>query len=181
MSGRLTPPVSDGDHTSGPADAPVTLLQYGDYECPFCRRAHPILNSIRRQMGGGLRFVYRHFPYTRQHPHAQHAAEMAEAAAVQGKFWEMHDLLFENQDNLEDNDLISYAARLGIPREWAASSLASHTFAGRVREDFRSGVRSGANGTPTFFINGVRYDGSWEEESAFLEALQAAASESVRR
>src|SRR5688572_31715984 len=103
---RLTPPVSNADHRAGPDDAPVTLVEYGDFECPHCRRAHPIVHDVRKRMGQRLRFVFRHFPLSESHLHARHAAEAAEAAAAQGKFWEMHDLLFENQENLEDSDLI---------------------------------------------------------------------------
>jgi protein-disulfide isomerase len=180
MSTQLTPPLSDRDHVIGPADAPVTLVEYGDYECPYCGMAHPIVASIIQQMGDTLRFAYRHFPLTRLHPHAEHAAEMAEAADSRGKFWPMHNLLFQNQHALDDEDLLAFAARLGIPPEWAASALLSHTFAEQVRKDFMSGVRSGVNGTPTFFINGVRHDGPWDEPT-LLEALQAAAMESARR
>jgi protein-disulfide isomerase len=180
MSTLLTPPISDRDHVLGPADAPVTLVEYGDYECPHCGMAHPIVASIIRRMGDSLRFVYRHFPLTRLHPHAEHAAEMAEAAGNRGKFWPMHNLLFENQQALDDEDLLAYAARLGIAPEWAASALLSHTFAERVREDFMSGVRSGVNGTPTFFVNGIRHDAPWDEPTLF-DALQSAAMESARR
>lgn len=178
--GLLTPPVSAHDHVAGPDDAPVTLVEYGDYECPYCGMAHPIVASIQQQMGDTLRFAYRHFPLTRLHPHAERAAEMAEAAGEREKFWPMHTLLFQNQHALEDEDLISYAARLGIHPDWAAFALASHTFADRVREDFMSGVRSGVNGTPTFFINGIRYDEPWDEPT-LLEALQAAALTAARR
>jgi protein-disulfide isomerase len=173
MSTHLVPPVSDSDHTIGPADAPVTLVEYGDYECPHCGRAYPIVASIVERMGDSLRFVFRHFPLTQLHSHAQHAAEMAEAAGEQGQFWPMHNMLFENQDALEDEDLIGYAAQLGIDRERVQSALATHRFAPRVREHFLSGVRSGVNGTPTFFINGVRHDGPWDQPR-LLEALQAA-------
>ena len=180
MSTRLTPPLGDRDHVIGPANAPVTLVEYGDYECPYCGMAHPIVASIIQQMGNTLRFAFRHFPLTRLHAHAQHAAEMAEAAGSRGKFWPMHDLLYQNQRALDDQDLLAYAARLGIPSEWAASALRSHTFAEPVRENFMSGVRSGVNGTPTFFINGLRHDGPWDEP-VLLEALQAAAMASSRR
>jgi protein-disulfide isomerase len=121
-----------------------------------------------------LRFVFRHFPISSNHPHAQHAAEMAEAAADRGKFWEMHDLLYGNQDALEDEALLGYAESLGIDPAWAASALQAGTFAERVRANFLSGVRSGVNGTPTFFINGVRHEGPWDEES-LLAALATAA------
>lgn len=174
MSTRLIPAISERDHVLGPAYAPVTLMEYGDYECPYCRMAHPIVKSLLRQMGDSVRFAYRHFPLTRAHPHAESAAQMAEAAADRGKFWPMHDLLFENQQALEVEDLIRYAAQLGIDPAWAVSAQASRRYADRVREDFRSGVRSGVNGTPTFFINGLRHDAPWDEPT-LLEALQEAA------
>jgi protein-disulfide isomerase len=142
--------------------------------------AHPIVASILERMGDSIRVAYRHFPLTQLHPHAQHAAEMAEVAGSRGKFWAMHDMLFRNQDALEDEDLISYAAQLGIQPDWAADALATHTFAPRVREDFMTGVRSGVNGTPTLFINGVRHDGPWDEPT-LLEALQSAATVGGRR
>jgi protein-disulfide isomerase len=130
-------------------------------------------------MGDRLRFVYRHFPLTQAHPHAEHAAEMAEAAGEQGQFWPMHHTLFENQDALEDENLLEYAAALGVDPAWVAAALLQHTFAERVRRDFMSGVRSGVNGTPTFFINGVRDDtGTWVDPVAFLEVLESAASAS---
>jgi protein-disulfide isomerase len=170
----LNPPVGPADHAHGPADAPVTLVEYGDYECPHCGLAHPIVKAVESRVGDRLRFVFRHFPISSNHPHAEHAAEMAEAAAERGKFWEMHDLLYGNQDALEDEDLVGYAESLGIDPAWAASALRSGTFAERVRANFLSGVRSGVNGTPTFFINGVRHEGPWDEES-LLEAISAAA------
>jgi len=153
----------------------VTLVEYGDYECPHCGRAYPIVKAVQRSMGDNLRFVFRNFPLTKSHEHAEHAAEMAEAAGEQGKFWEMHDLLFENQKALEDEDLIRYAASLGIDAAWAAAALAQGRFTARVREDFASGVKSGVNGTPTFFINDTRYDGLLHPTS-LLEALVSAAT-----
>jgi protein-disulfide isomerase len=179
MSTRLKVPVGDRDHILGPADAPLTLLEYGDFECPHCGRAHPIVASVLRHMGSNLRFVYRHFPLTQIHPHAEAAAEMAEIAGERGSFWAMHDVLFENQRALKVADLIGYAARLGIEPEFAASALASRRYAERVQTDFMSGVRSGVNGTPTFFINGIRYDGDWGEP-ALLDALQQALPASAR-
>jgi len=175
----LTPPVGPADHAHGPADAPVTLVEYGDYECPHCGLAHPIVKAVESRLGDRLRFVFRHFPISSNHPHAEHAAEMAEAAADRRKFWEMHDLLYRNQDALEDEDLVGYAASLGIDPTWAASALRSGTFTERVRASFLSGVRSGVNGTPTFFINGVRHEGPWDEES--LLAAIAAAAVTARR
>jgi protein-disulfide isomerase len=180
MTTRLRTPVGDRDHVLGPSDAPVTLVEYGDYECPHCGRAHPIVASVLRQVGRHVRFAYRHFPLTEIHPHAEHAAEMAEAAGEQGSFWPMHDLLFENQGALEDEDLIEYASRLGIDPRWSVSALESGRYAQRVQEDFMSGVRSGVNGTPTFFINGIRHDGPWDEIS-LLDALQRALPAPARR
>lgn len=170
MRPGLTPPVSARDHAQGTADAPVTLVEYGDYECPTCGRAYPIVKDVQRRMGNGLRFVFRNFPLTKSHEHAEHAAEMAEAAGNKGKFWEMHDLLFEHQHALEDEDLVGYAGSLGIDPTWAAAALAQGLFRERVREDFSSGVKSGVNGTPTFFINGARYDGLLHQ-TPLLEAL----------
>jgi len=171
---RLTPAVSESDHRSGPDDAPVSLVEYGDYECPHCGRAHPIVQEVQKIMGRRLRFVFRNFPLAEAHPHAVRAAETAEAAAAQGKFWEMHDMLFEHQDALEDADLLRCAKLLGLKVDRVMEELAAGAYVERVRKDFRSGVRSGVNGTPTFFINGVRHDGSWEPE-ALLEALELAA------
>ena len=174
MSTHLTPPVGPPDHAQGPSDAPLTLVEYGDYECPHCGAAHPIVQRLQRRLGDHLRFVYRHFPLTQIHPHAQDAAEMAEAAGFRGEFWPMHDTLFENQDALDPESLVRYAVELGIDAEWAATALRAHAFSERVRAAFLSGVRSGVNGTPAFFINGVRHDGPWDEAS-LLEALRSAA------
>jgi protein-disulfide isomerase len=155
----------------------VTLVEYGDFECPHCGRAHPIVQGIRRYMGEHLRFVYRHFPLVEMHPHAEHAAEAAEAAGAQGRFWEMHDMLFRNQHALEDEDLVLYAARIGVDAQRVARELAAGTYARKVRDDFRGGIRSGVNGTPTFFINGARFDGNWADTVEFIQALTEAAAQ----
>jgi protein-disulfide isomerase len=178
--GRLTPPVDARDHAAGPDDAPVTLVEYGDYECPYCGMAYPIVKAAQRELGSQLRFVFRNFPLAEIHPHARHAAQAAEAAAAQGMFWEMHDMLFENQHALEDADLVRYAEMLGLDAERLARELEDGTYAKRVRDDFRSGVRSGVNGTPTFFVNGERYEGSWANEDAFIRALRDAARQASR-
>jgi protein-disulfide isomerase len=180
MSTQLTSPVGDRDHVAGPRDAPVTLVEYGDFECPYCGMAHPIVKAAQRRMKKRLCFVFRHFPLTQAHPHAERAAEAAEAADMEGKFWEMHDMLFEHQDALEDDDLLAYALSLELDVERVRDALEAGLFLPRVREDFRSGVRSGVNGTPTFFINGVRYDGSWTDPAAFIRVLDAAAELSSR-
>jgi protein-disulfide isomerase len=151
----------------------VTLVEYGDYECPYCGAAYPIIKEVQARMGDRLRFVFRNFPISTSHPHAEQAAEAAEAAASQGPFWEMHDLLYENQKRLRDEDLRGYAEQLGLDVERFAKELAEHVHAARVHEDFMSGVRSGVNGTPTFYINGSRYDDSYDVET-LLAALQRA-------
>jgi len=171
---RLTPPVGSRDHVQGLPSARITLVEYGDFECPHCGHAYPLVKEIQRALAGSLLFAYRHFPLSRVHPHAEHAAEIAEAAGQHGKFWPMHDLLFEHQDALEDEQLVAYAATLGIDPKWSALALIEGRFQPHVREDFASGVRSGVNGTPTFFINGVRYEGGTD---ALLETLLEATIE----
>jgi len=171
----LTPPVSAADHRSGPDDAPITLVEYGDFECPACGAAYPNVEDVRRKLGARLGFVFRHFPLTQMHPHAMHAAEAAEAASAQGKFWQMYGMLFEHQDALEDADLVRYARTLHLDDKRFASELASDAYVKAIRQSVGSGIRSGVNGTPTFFINGVRYDGSWEAAD-LLAALEDAAA-----
>ena len=170
---KLTPPVGQRDHRQGPETAPVTLVEYGDYECPYCGEAYPIVKEIQRRLGDRLLFVFRNFPLTQSHPHAEHAAESAEAAAAQGKFWEMHDYLFEHQQALDDAHLVQYAGALNLDKETFMREMTEHVHTKRVREDFLSGVRSGVNGTPTFFINGVRHDDSYELET-LLAAIETA-------
>ena len=168
--------VSERDHIQGPAGAPVTLVEYGDYECPHCGRAYPIIKKVWERMGRRLRFVYRNFPLRESHPHAQHAAEAAEAAGAQGKFWEMHDRLFERQFALDDEYLVEYAGDLGLDIARFREELAAGVYEPRVREDFRSGVLSGVNGTPTFFVNGMRHDDAWDFEPLAAALERAAAT-----
>ena len=171
----LTMPVTeDRDHIEGPADAPVTLVQYGDYECPFCGAAYPIIKEVQARMGKKLRFVFRNFPITTSHPHAERAAEAAEAAGAQGMFWQMHDHLYENQRHLRDDDLHSYAEALGLVVDVFDKEMGEHVHADRIHEHFMSGVRSGVNGTPTFYVDGVRHDDSYDLET-LLAALERAA------
>jgi protein-disulfide isomerase len=156
------PIQADRDHVRGPVDAPVVLVEYGDFECPYCGRAEPVVRTVLEQFGDELAFVFRHYPLTDVHPHAAQAAEAAEAAAAQGAFWEMHDALFANQTALEADDLRRYAANLGLDVERFAADLRERRFARRVSEDAASGDRSGVGGTPTFFINGRRHYGAYE-------------------
>ena len=157
---QLTQPVSGRDHTRGPRSAQVSLVEYGDFECPYCRAAEPIVTGLIEALGDQLSVTFRHFPLSQVHPHAWHAAEVAEAAASQGKFWEMHDTLFARQDALEDADLLKYAAELSLEPDRVSRALAGHEYARRVEEDQKSGLDSGVSGTPTFYIDGTRYDGS---------------------
>jgi protein-disulfide isomerase len=174
--GVLTVPVAgDRDHIQGPAAARVTLVEYGDYECPYCGEAYPIVKEVQSRLGEQLRFVFRNFPIPTSHPHAEQAAEAAEAAGAQGRFWEMHDLLYERQRHLRGPGLHAYAEELGLDVERFDREMAEHVHARRVHEDFMSGVRSGVNGTPTFYINGVRHDDSYETE-VLLDALEQAAT-----
>jgi protein-disulfide isomerase len=156
---RLDSPVGKEDHVQGPTTAAVALVEYGDYECPYCRAAVAIVDELRRVLPDQLRFVFRHFPLENVHPHARRAAEAAEAAASQGRFFEMHATLFEHQDALEDEDLLRYAAELDLDKERFRADLAAHTHAERIRADFRGGVRSGVRGTPTFYLDELRYHG----------------------
>jgi protein-disulfide isomerase len=176
---QLIPAVTEHDHSKGPSTAPVTLVEYGDYECSYCGAAYPMVQELQRMLGDRLRFVFRNFPLTTAHPRAEHAAEAAEAAGAQGKFWEMHDALFEHQRALRDRELEEYAAAVGLDVERFDREMEAGAFAGCVREDFMSGVRSGVNGTPTFFINGRRHDGAIDLET-LLEAIEAATWASPR-
>jgi protein-disulfide isomerase len=170
---HLAVPVSERDHIQGPDTATVTLVQYGDYECPYTRRSTWVVQAIQQQLGDQLRFVYRNFPLTEIHPHALHTALAAEAADAQGKFWEMHNYIFHHQHTLEDADLEQFAGAVGLDMQRFAQDMAQRPFARRIEEDFQSGLRSGVRGTPTFFINGVLYPGSWEQD-ALLAALKEA-------
>lgn len=171
---KLRAPVNDQDHARGSKDAPIVIVEYGDYQCPHCGRAYPILERLQKTLDGDLLFVYRHFPMAESHPDAPNAARAAEAAARQGRFWEMHALLFANQDALDTDSLARYAEALGLDLERWARDFGSEEVGAKVEADFRSGVRSGANGTPAFFVNGYRYDGDWSY-GPFLEAITAMA------
>jgi protein-disulfide isomerase len=170
---KLAVPVNAQDHMRGNPNAPLTLLEYGDYQCPYCGAAYPIVEQVRQRFGDRLRFVFRHFPLTQAHPNAEAAAEAAEAAGAQGKFWEMHDMIFTHQHALDDVHLAAYAADIGLDVAHFELDLASHAYAERVRKHFISGVRSGVNGTPTFFINDERHNGSFDLPT-LTAALQSA-------
>jgi protein-disulfide isomerase len=157
--------VTPKDYVQGPDDAPVTLVEYGDYQCPYCGQAYPIVKRVQKHFGKTLRFVFRNFPLREAHPHAESAAETAEYAGAHGKFWEMHDLLFENQERLGEPLYLELAKKLGLDAAAFRQSLADGQYRNRVDSDFTGGVRSGVNGTPTFFINGERHDGPFDYDT----------------
>jgi len=175
-SPRLTVPVtSEHDHIQGSFNAPLTLVEYGDYQCPFCGAAYPEVKKVQQKLGSRLRFIFRNFPITSLHEFAERAAEAAEAASAQGRFWEMHDFLYEHQDLLGDEEeILAGAAKLSMNTQRIAEEIAQHTYLNRIKEDFSGGVRSGVNGTPTFYVNGTRYNGSPEADELlkFLTSIK---------
>jgi formate-nitrite transporter family protein len=160
----------------GDENAPVTLVEYGDFECEHCGEAHPMLMQLMDEVGEQVCFVYRHFPLSQSHPNAQRAAEASEAAASQDSFWAMHDMLFTNQDALDESSLRNYAEKIGLDMSQFDREMETGVHSDRIRDDFLSGVRSGVNGTPTFFINGERYDGP-----ASLDDLRKAIEQAAER
>jgi protein-disulfide isomerase len=173
MPDRLALPVSARDHVRGAAGAPVTLVEYGDFECPHCGAAYPVLKELQARFGDRLRLVFRHFPLTNVHPHAQAAAEAAEFAAAHGRFWEMHDAIYQHQKELSAPTLLALTAELGLEGSALTRSLAEHSFFARVKEDFLGGIKSGVKGTPAFFVDGVRHEGDLK---ALGDAIAAASS-----
>jgi protein-disulfide isomerase len=172
---HLTNPVSERDHASGPLSAPLVLVEYGDYDCSHCGTAYPVIKRLRAAFGDKLTFVYRNFPLTSIHAHAQRAAETAEWAALAGRFWDMHDHLYEHQDRLDDRGLLAAATRLALDPRDLQNAWNNHALIPRIKEDFLGGIQSGVSGTPKFFINGQRHDGlaSADELTAALEAARA--------
>jgi protein-disulfide isomerase len=170
----LSVPVSQRDHLRGPPDAPVVMVEYGDFECPHCAAAYPVVRKLERELPDTLAVAFRHFPLMNVHPHAELAAEAAEAAGAQGKFWQMHDLLFEHQDALESRDLLKYAAAIGLDVQRFGRELTEHKYLSKVRADMQSGLQSGVTGTPSFFINGVRHPGGYDEASLLASIMQLA-------
>ncbi|HEX5893488.1 MAG TPA: thioredoxin domain-containing protein [Solirubrobacterales bacterium] len=171
---ELTPPLSAEDHVDGPGRAPLELVMYGDFQCPYCTAAYPIMRRVRDQLAGRLRFAFRHFPLRDVHPDAQGAAEAAEAAAAQGAFWQMHDRMYESRGALSPEDLIAHAGGLGLDAGRLAAELDSSVHAPRVQRDLDSGLASGVRGTPTFFVGGRRHAGSFDAASV-VAALKASA------
>ncbi|HKX56995.1 MAG TPA: DsbA family protein, partial [Xanthomonadales bacterium] len=172
QSGKLDQPVSPSrDHISGPHQALMQLVEYGDYECPHCRRAHAVVRNMQQHFGEEFSYTFRHLPNVKLHPNARLAAEAAEAAAAQGRFWEMHDAMFESTATLDLAGLTDIAEKLGLDMEQFRADLETHAWSARVQEDLDSAIRSSSQGTPTFYVNGRRYDGAWDT-AALAEALQ---------
>jgi protein-disulfide isomerase len=179
---QLMPPVGPEDHILGSDEAEITLVEYGDFQCPHCGTAYQVLKRVQQRVGRRLRFVFRQFPITESHPHAEYAAEASEAVAGLGgpeAFWRMHDLLFENQRALNYNDLARYAARAGVTGDVVLNDLDEGRYRELVRESLLNGALSGVNGTPTLFIDGIRYDGPRDEETLVV-AMGAVRVEAVR-
>jgi protein-disulfide isomerase len=164
-SATLTPPVSVRDHMDGPAGAPLTLVEYGDYQCPYCGAAYPVVKRLQRALGPRLRFVFRNFPLTQAHPYAMVAAEAAEAAALQRRFWPMHDFIYEHQEALAPDVLPLWAREVGLDLQEFGTAIKQGEITKRIKEDRTSGIHSGVNGTPCFFVNGTRYDGPADYDS----------------
>lgn len=171
---KLTIPVSSKDHIQGDENAIITLVEYGDYECPYCGAAYPIVKRIQKHFGADLRFIFRNFPLVESHAHAGIAAITAEFAGAHNQFWEMHDMLYENQQNLEIADLLGYAKTLNLSEKDLDHAINKEMYSEKIKNDFMGGVRSGVNGTPTFFINELRHNGSFEYEN-LLNAINNAA------
>jgi len=170
---QLVVPVGPDDHVEGPDDAAITIVEYGDFQCPYCGQAYPIVKRLQSDFGDSLRLVFRNMPLTNVHPQAELAAETAEAVGLQGKFWPMHDVLFENQRDLSGPAILRYVEDVGADLSQVANALNDGVVQKRVKDDVESGIRSGVNGTPTFFVNGERYDGSWDYDTfhAYLEEM----------
>jgi protein-disulfide isomerase len=162
-------PIQPDDHVQGVSDARYTLVEYGDYECPECGRLFVTISDLHARLGNDLRLVFRHYPLSGIHPHAQQAAEAAEAAGAQGRFWEMHDLLFQNQSALETKRLYNYAKALSLDIQRFRQELSNRTYEARVREDFRRGVVNGVYRTPGLFINGIRHNGALDADSLLAQ------------
>jgi len=169
----LAVPVTAVDHSLGSEHSPVTVVEYGDFECPICKQAAPAVKLVLERFGARIRFVFRHFPVESAHPHAMHAAQAAEAAGGQGKFWQMHDLLFENQRHLKMANLREYAQRLDLDMPRFIAEMDDEIYLQRVREQMEGGKRSHVRGTPTFYINGVIHDVSFGMH-ALMEGVEAA-------
>lgn len=168
------------DHIQGRENAPVELLEYADYQCSYCGQAYYIIKRVQKELGDNLKFIFRNFPLQQIHPYAVNAAIAAEAAANQGKFWEMHDILFENQGDLDDSHLFAYARKIGLDIHQFEESFNDESSFLKVKKDYETGIKSGVEGTPTFFINGKKFEGNWHDPD-FSEYLQLAGNKAFRQ
>lgn len=168
----MTLHITNEDHAQGLANAPIELVEYGDFQCPYCKKAYYIVKEIQQELGDNLKFVFRNFPLTDLHPHAMHASIAAETAAQQGKFWDMHDILFENQKFLDDSYLMQYAKIIGLNPKRFEDDFGNDKSYAKVEADYESGEENGVEGTPTFFINGQLYEGNWME-AEFKEYMKS--------
>ncbi len=173
METFAVPELTADDHVLGPADAPVTVLEYGDYECPYCRGAARDVQRLLDRYPAAIRFVFRNFPVPQLHPHAEQAAEAAEAAGAQGKFWEMYELLLRPSSRLDLDSLLGYAERLGLDTGRFSNEVIGNVYAARIERDVREGVRNGVNATPKFYVNGERIDGKVPLDG-LVDAVRAA-------
>lgn len=169
MMSTLKPEVNQKDHIKGTAEASVTIVEFGDYQCPHCADAHPIIKKIQGVFGDKIRLVVRNFPLQESHQFAFRAAAAAEAAAAQHKFWEMHDAIFENQNRIGENLFDELAQTIGLDLDRFKKDSASNEIKEKIEDDFESGIRSGVNGTPSFFLNGTKFDG---DASALYQKLE---------
>lgn len=170
MSAHLKPAVSSTDHIQGNAGAPVEIVEYGDYQCPYCGAAYPVIKEIQKKFGNQVKFVFRNFPLSEIHEHANAAALAAEAANLQGKFWEMHDIIYEHQKHLNNDELLAMAKKIGLSISQFQHDIQSEALQQRIDADLESGMRSGVNGTPSFYVNGNKFDGGAEDlENMLLE------------
>lgn len=159
--------INENDHVQGLADASIEIIEYGDFQCPYCRKANNVVKEIQKELGESIKFVFRNFPLTELHPNALHSALAAEAAALQNKFWDMHDILFENQKYLDDENLIQYAKIIGLDEKRFEKDFSKNEVIQKVKEDYSSGEKNGVEGTPTFFVNGKIYRGNWMGQEFF--------------
>ncbi|MDU1891758.1 MAG: DsbA family protein [Dysgonomonas sp.] len=164
--------IINKEHIQGPENASIELIEYGDYQCPYCKKAYQIVKRAQEELGDNLKFIFRNFPLTEIHPYAMHAAVAAEVAGSQGKFWEMHDMLFENQEFLDDSYLIQYAKIVKLDVITFEEDFGKDEYYQKIKKDYQSGIDRGVDGTPTFFVNGKKYEGNWASVE-FIEDLKS--------
>ncbi|MDR0863612.1 MAG: DsbA family protein [Candidatus Symbiothrix sp.] len=163
--------VTSSDHAQGASGAPITLVEYGDYQCPYCGEAYYIVKKLQQKLGDKLQFVFRNYPLQELHEHAVHAAIAAETAGLEGKFWEMHDIIFENQRRLDDASLVQYAASIGLDKAKFEKDFGSKPTVDKVNADVASGDKAKVDSTPSFFVNGAYFSGNWTNNE-FLQYLE---------